>query len=112
MGLLSNANSSLIWRGVIFSHSSLFLWEIFRAISAIKKKKSQYLRVNIKQRNEFYLKEISKQEIEKLIKANIIKNTGKGYVNPKKNYRVGYYKTCGGHRYIEDKFADIAKRLK
>lgn len=75
-------------------------------------KKAKPFGVNIKQRNEFYLKEISKDGIEKLIKANIIKNTDKGYVNSKNGYGVGYYKTCGGHRYIEDKFADIAKRLK
>ena len=74
--------------------------------------KGALLYKNKAQRNEFYLKEISKQEIEKLIKANIIKNTGKGYVISKNGYGVGYYKTCGGHRYIEDKFADIAKRLK
>ena len=58
-----------------------------------------------------YLKEISKNEIEKLIKAGILKNTDKGYVNPKKDYRVGYYKTCGGHRYIEDWYCDKAKSL-
>jgi hypothetical protein len=76
-------------------------------------KESQTLRGKyIKKELNFYLKEISKQEIEKLIGANIIKNTGKGYVNTKNGYGVGYYKTCGGHRYIEDKFADIAKRLK
>ena len=60
----------------------------------------------------FYLKEISKDGIEKLIKNGYLKNTGQGYVNPKKNYRVGYYKTCGGHRYIEDYFSDLAKKLK
>lgn len=60
----------------------------------------------------FYLKEITKDEIEKLIKAGIIKNTGKGYVNPEKNYRVGYYKTSGDHRYIEDWYADKAKNLR
>ena len=59
----------------------------------------------------FYLKEISKEGIQKLIEKGYIKNTGNGYVNPKKNYRVGYYKTCGGHRYIEDYFADMAKKL-
>lgn len=58
------------------------------------------------------MKEISKDGIEKLIKAGIIKNTGEGYVNPKKNYRVGYYKTCGGRRYIEDWYADKAKNLR
>lgn len=58
------------------------------------------------------LKKISKDEIEKLIKAGIIENTNQGYVNPKKDYRVGFYKTCGGHRYIEDWYADMAKKLK
>lgn len=58
------------------------------------------------------LKEITKDGIEKLIKAGFIKNTGNGYVNPKKNYCVGYYKTCGDHRYIEDWYADMADKLK
>lgn len=58
------------------------------------------------------MKEISKGGIEKLIKAGYLKNTGEGYVNPKKNYRVGYYKTCGGRRYIEDWYADKAKNLR
>ena len=58
------------------------------------------------------LKEITSEEIKKLIKYNFIKNTGRGYVNPKKNYRVGYYKTCGAHRYIEDWYADKAKNLR
>lgn len=57
------------------------------------------------------MKEISKEGIEKLIKVGIIKNTGQGYVNPKKNYRIGYYKTCGGHRYIEDWYSDMANKL-
>ena len=62
----------------------------------------------------FYLKEISKNEIEKLIEAGILKNTGQGYVNPKKNYRVGYYRTkgAGAKRYIEDFYADMAGKLK
>ena len=57
------------------------------------------------------MKEISKDEIQKLIEKGFLKNTGSGYVNPKKNYRVGYYKTCGGHRYIEDWYSDMAKKL-
>ena len=72
-----------------------------------------------KERVEFYLKEISKDGIEKLIKAGFLKLSGKGgYVNPKrkneygKPMRVGYYKTCGGHRYIEDWYADKAKNLR
>ena len=64
-----------------------------------------------KERDEFYLKEISKEGIQKLIKNRFLKNTADGYVNPKKNYRVGYYKTCGGHRYIEDFYADMANKL-
>lgn len=59
------------------------------------------------------LKEISKDGIEKLIKAGIIRNTSEGYVNPKKNYRIGYYRTkgAGAKRYIEDFYADMAKKL-
>ena len=57
------------------------------------------------------MKEISKEGIQKLIEKGFLKNTGKGYVNPKKNYVVGYYKTCGGHRYIEDFYADMAIKL-
>lgn len=71
----------------------------------------------IYRRNEFYLKQISKDGIEKLIKAGYIKNTGKGYVNPKhkneygKPTHIGYYKTCGGQRYIEDWYANKATNL-
>lgn len=77
------------------------------------------LQKNNLRKSELYLKEISKQEIEKLIKAGFLKLSGKGgYVNPKrkneygKPMRVGYYKTCGGHRYIEDWFGDKAKQLR
>ena len=58
------------------------------------------------------MKEISKEGIQKLIEKGFLKNTRDGYVNPKKDYRVGYYKTCGGHRYIEDWYADKAKTLR
>ena len=40
----------------------------------------------------------------------IIRNTHKGYIN-KKGYHVGYYKTTGNKRYIEDYYADKAKSL-
>ena len=58
------------------------------------------------------MKEISKQGIEKLIEAGILKNTGEGYVNPGKNYRVGYYRTKGvaKKRYIEDRFYNLLER--
>lgn len=64
------------------------------------------------------LKEISKEEIKKLIKNGYIKNTNEGYVdlNKKidgKHVKIGYYKTIKGrHRYIQDEFADIARNLK
>ena len=59
----------------------------------------------------YYLKEISKQEVEKLIKAGYLKNTGKGYVDSK-GRPVGYYRTKGSSkkRYIEDKFCNLLKR--
>lgn len=49
------------------------------------------------------IKQISKSEIEKLLSEGVIRNTKYGYVNRKRN-PVGYYKTCGGKRYIEDKY--------
>ena len=58
-----------------------------------------------------HLKEISKEGIEKLIKNGYLKNSHDGYINPKKNYHVGYYKTSGGHRYIETWYSDKAKTL-
>lgn len=61
----------------------------------------------------FYLKEISKEGINKLIKAGFIRNTNKGYVNPKNNQPVGCVRTVHGrHRYIEDWYANMAKKLK
>ena len=77
---------------------------------SVKKANTRWVKYVI-ERDEFYLKEISKEGIQKLIERGFLKNTGKGYVNPKKDYRVGYYKTCGGHRYVEDFYADKAKSL-
>ena len=84
----------------------------FLEVVSLTRKTYTLLGEYIKKESEFYLKEISKQEIEKLIKAGIIRNSHEGYVNPKKHYRIGYYKTCGGHRYIEDWYADKAKTLR
>ena len=59
------------------------------------------------------LKEITREEIKKLIKYNFIKNTGKGYVNPKRHQPVGLVKTVHGrHYYTEDWYADKAKQLR
>ena len=58
------------------------------------------------------LKEITKQEVQKLIDAGFLRNTRVGYVN-EKGYRIGYYKTkgCAKKRYIQDQYADQAKTL-
>ena len=50
------------------------------------------------------IKQISKREIEKLLSDSVIKNTRRGYVD-RYGEHIGYYKTCGGKRYIEDKYA-------
>lgn len=61
-----------------------------------------------------YLKEISKDGIEKLIKAGFIKLSGKGgYINPKTHHTVGLVKTVHGrHYYIEDWYGDKVKTLR
>ena len=61
----------------------------------------------------FILKEITKQEIQRLLDSGIIRNTRVGYVN-QRGYRIGYYRTkgCAHKRYIEDSYADRAKTLK
>lgn len=62
----------------------------------------------------FYLKEITKDGIAKLIKAGFIKPSGKGgYVNPKSHQPVGLVKTVHSrHYYIEDWYGDMAMRLR
>lgn len=69
-----------------------------------------YLIKNKLQKELITIKPISKKEIEKLMDKGIIRNTHKGYIN-KKGYHVGYYKTSGDKRYIEDYYADKAKSL-
>ena len=49
------------------------------------------------------IKYISKNEIEKLLSEGVIRNTRRGYVD-RRGEHIGYYKTCGGKRYIEDKY--------
>lgn len=56
------------------------------------------------------MKEIKKEEIELLINKGVIHNTNKGFVN-KNGCIVGFYKTTN-KRYIEDKYVDIAEKLK
>ena len=51
------------------------------------------------------IKQISKNEIEKLLSEGVIRNTKYGYVN-RKGKHVGYYQTKGvaKKRYIDDKY--------
>ena len=67
-------------------------------------------RINTIQKEVKIIKQISKQGIEKLLKDGIIRNTHRGYVNPKNGEHIGYYKTCGGKKYIEDYFADLVMK--
>lgn len=50
------------------------------------------------------MKQISKEQMEKLIEQNVIRNTVSGFVD-RQNRVIGYYRTKN-KRYIEDKFAD------
>ena len=56
------------------------------------------------------IKQISKQGIEKLLKDGVIRHTHRGYVNPKNGEHIGFYKTCGGKKYIEDYYADLVMK--
>ena len=51
------------------------------------------------------IKQISKNEFEKLLSKSVIRNTKRGYVDRNGN-PVGYYRTKGvaKKRYIEDKY--------
>ena len=67
-------------------------------------------RINTKQKEVKIIKQISKQGIEKLLKDGIIRHTHRGYVNPKNGEHIGYYKTSGDKRYIEDYYADLVMK--
>lgn len=55
------------------------------------------------------IKEISSEHVKMLEKNGIIRNSKKGYIN-QKGFTVGFYRTRN-KRYIEDKYADLAKSL-
>lgn len=55
------------------------------------------------------IKQISKQGIERLLKEGVIRNTHRGYIKANGEH-IGYYKTCGGKKYIEDYYADLVMR--
>lgn len=49
------------------------------------------------------IKQISKNEIKKLLSEGVIRNTNRGYID-RNGEQIGYHKTCGGKLYIEDKY--------
>lgn len=55
------------------------------------------------------MKEIKAEEMKKLIKNKIVRNTNKGLVNRDGDI-VGFYRTRN-KRYIEDRYADIARNI-
>lgn len=55
------------------------------------------------------MKEITKEEMELLIKKNIVHNSSNGFIDKYGNI-IGFYRTRN-KRYIEDKYVDIAKKV-
>lgn len=92
--------------------AALFIYVKFLGIFHTKENPTPNGEIYIRKKVNFYLKEISKTGIQKLIEKGFIKNTNKGYINPKRNQPVGVVRTVHGrHYYIEDFFADMAKKL-
>jgi len=58
----------------------------------------------------FTIKTITKREMELLLEKKILFNTRNGIVDKDGN-PSGYYITKNKTRYIEEKYADIAKKL-
>lgn len=55
------------------------------------------------------MKEVTKEQVELLIKNGVVRNSSKGFVDKNEN-QIGFYRTRN-RRYIEDKYVDIAKKL-
>lgn len=55
------------------------------------------------------MKEVTKEQMDLLIKNGVVHNSGKGFVD-KNRTQIGFYRTRN-KRYIEDKYVDIAKKL-
>ena len=55
------------------------------------------------------IKQITKEEVNVLLKNGVLKNTTDGLVN-QKGYPTGFY-TTRTKKYIEDKYVDIARKL-
>lgn len=64
------------------------------------------------------MKEIKRKDLDKLIEAGIIRNSGRGYVDTRKKdfdgkpFKVGFYRTVNGrHSYIQDEYVNMVKTL-
>lgn len=55
------------------------------------------------------MKEVTKEQMELLIKNEVVRNSSKGFVDKNEN-QIGFYRTRN-RRYIENKYVDIAKKL-
>ena len=56
------------------------------------------------------MKQITKEEMKKLVDNKIVANGKYGYIGTD-GYPIGFYRTRN-RRYVEDRYADIAKTLK
>lgn len=63
-------------------------------------------------KGRYKIKEISKKELDVLLKNGILRNSHNGFIN-ERGYHVGYYKTsgCAHKRYIEDAYVNKAREL-
>lgn len=87
------------------------LSDILLSISHVQKKCTPLV-ANLIERSE-NVKSVSKEELNILIKNGIIVRSSNGYIDPETHFVVGHYRTKGGagRVYIEDMYADKAKKL-
>ena len=88
------------------------LSDISLSISHLQKKCTPLV-ANLIERSERAIKPVSKEELNILIKNGIIVRSSNGYIDPETHFVVGHYRTKGGagRVYIEDMYADKAKKL-
>lgn len=79
-------------------------FKIYIGVDLLGGRKTKLLFINLK-KEVFIIKLITKEQVERLERDNIIHNTSKGYID-NQGYTVGFYRTRN-KRYIEDKYADM-----
>lgn len=86
----------------------MILWNTFNSYTC-----NYYplLRGNLERKVCIVIKTITKEGIQTLVDKKILKPYSGGYMNSR-GYHVGYYKTRGSKRYIEDRYADEVEKLK